>query len=250
MQTCTACAEHQNKLAKLVIHTWMMSEKRQSLFFFFFYWPCGKLHRNKLASCGRCLLHLPIHPSNNQQINKGYNLHVWRVSRKGLSWGITHLTGLSYHPATNGQAEHLVQTFKQSLRKSSLPPKAALQEFFIQYCCTPQDCGLSPSELLNRRQITVRVSWVHWYHFQPTSHKANNAEKEQGSRDKTPYPVPPSHLDLHVVRNTVYPSRPRNLDGYLLPLAKQEVHVVLKSESSTGTCIAETHRSTTTMLHL
>ena len=40
--------------------------------------------------------------------------------------GITHLTGAPYHPATNGAAERLVQTFKQALCKSSLPPRAAL----------------------------------------------------------------------------------------------------------------------------
>ena len=71
--------------------------------------------------------------------------------------GITHLTGAPYHPETNGAAERLVQTFKQSLRKSSLPPKAALQEFLLQYRRTPLDSGYSPSELLNGRQIRSKL---------------------------------------------------------------------------------------------
>ena len=36
---------------------------------------------------------------------------------------ITHLSGAPYHPAMNGAAERLIQSFKSSLRKSSLPPK-------------------------------------------------------------------------------------------------------------------------------
>ena len=71
--------------------------------------------------------------------------------------GITHLTGAPYHPATNGAAERLVQTFKQALRKSSLPPKRALQEFLMQYRRTPTSCGFSPGELLNSRQLRTRI---------------------------------------------------------------------------------------------
>ena len=72
--------------------------------------------------------------------------------------GITHLTGAPYHPATNGAAERLVQTFKQALRKSSLTPKRALQEFLMQYWRTPTSCGFSPSELLNDWQLRTRIN--------------------------------------------------------------------------------------------
>ena len=71
--------------------------------------------------------------------------------------GITHLSGAPYHPATNGAAERLVQSFKSSLRKSSLPPKSALQEFLMIYRCTPLPSGMSPSELLNGRQIRTKI---------------------------------------------------------------------------------------------
>ena len=83
------------------------------------------------------------------------------TSEEFQSWckerGITHLTGAPYHPATNGSAERLVQTFKQALRKSSLPPKRALQEILMQYGRTPTSCGYSPSELLNNHQIRTRL---------------------------------------------------------------------------------------------
>ena len=71
--------------------------------------------------------------------------------------GIVHLTGAPYHPATNGAAERLVQTFKQSLRKSSLPAKRALQQFLIHYQRTPLSSGYSPSELLNGRQLRADI---------------------------------------------------------------------------------------------
>ena len=83
------------------------------------------------------------------------------TSEKFQHWckerGITHLTGAPYHPASNGAAERLVQTFKQALKKSSLPPKNALQEFLMQYRRTPTSCGFSPSELLNSRQLPTRI---------------------------------------------------------------------------------------------
>ena len=41
--------------------------------------------------------------------------------------GIAHLTDAPYHPATNGAAERLVQSFKQSIKKSSLSKHNALQ---------------------------------------------------------------------------------------------------------------------------
>ena len=50
---------------------------------------------------------------------------------------ITHLTGAPYHPATNGAAERLVQTSKQALRKSSLPPKSAFFFFFFFFYKVP-----------------------------------------------------------------------------------------------------------------
>ena len=71
--------------------------------------------------------------------------------------GITHLTGAPYHPATNGAAERLVQSFKNALKKSDLPPNEALQQFLMQYRRTPLTSGLSPSELLNGRQIRTKI---------------------------------------------------------------------------------------------
>ncbi|XP_067933298.1 uncharacterized protein [Watersipora subatra] len=58
---------------------------------------------------------------------------------------------------TNGAAERLVQTFKQALKKSELSPKAALQQFLMQYRRIPLLTGFSPSQLLNGRQIRCKI---------------------------------------------------------------------------------------------
>ena len=71
--------------------------------------------------------------------------------------GIIHHTGAPYYPATNGAAEHLIQSFKQAVRKSSSSPKKATLEFLMQYRRTPTTSGYSPSELLNNRQLRTKI---------------------------------------------------------------------------------------------
>ena len=91
------------------------------------------------------------------------------------SRGIVHLTGAPYHPATNGAAERLVQTFKQALRKSSLPPKEALQQFLMQYRRTPLSSGYSPSELLNGRQLRAAIDTL----MTLPAHQAQQKQNEE-----------------------------------------------------------------------
>ena len=174
---CQSCAEHQNKPAKPTIHPWMLPEK-----------PWSRIHidhavnfmgTNWLVITDAYSRYPCIHPTTSVSTKATIDLleddfthfgypHTL-VSDNGTSFtseefqswckerGIVHLTGAPYHPATNGAAERLVQSFKQALRKSALPPKQALQEFLIQYRRTPTACGYSPSELLNGRQIRTRV---------------------------------------------------------------------------------------------
>ena len=71
----------------------------------------------------------------------------WRKVR-----GIIHFSGAPYHPETNGAAEQLVQSFRNSLKKSRLQAKAALQKFLMQYRRTPLASGYSLNELLNGRR--------------------------------------------------------------------------------------------------
>ena len=95
--------------------------------------------------------------------------------------GITHLTGAPYHPATNGAAERLVQTFKQALKKSSSPPRQALQEFLMQHRCTPLASGYSPSELLNGRQIRAKIDTL----LPSPAHTAQGQQARQAMKSQT-----------------------------------------------------------------
>ena len=94
--------------------------------------------------------------------------------------GVTHLTEAPYHPATNRAAERLVQTFKQALRKSPLPPKRALQEILMQYRRTPASCGFCPSELLNPRQLRTRIDSL----LPSPTHIAQGKQSKEASKSQ------------------------------------------------------------------
>ena len=174
---CTSCGQFQNKPDKPSIHPWMMPEK-----------PWSRLHldhainflgRNWLVLVDAYSKYPCIHSTASTSSKSttaileqefahfGYphtlvtdNATTF-MSQEFQAWckqrGIVHLTGAPYHPATNGAAERLIQSFKQALRKSSLPPKEALQEFLMQYRRIPFASGLSPSELLNGRRIRTKI---------------------------------------------------------------------------------------------
>jgi hypothetical protein len=174
---CEACAEHQNKPPKMDNHPWMMPEKPWSrlhldhaINFMGTNWlvltdayskyPCIHVTQSTSSSTTIDLLEQDFahfgYPhtlvTDNATTFTSEEFQDWCQER-----GITHLSGAPYHPATNGAAERLVGTFKQSLRKSTLPPKKALQEFLMQYRRTPTSTGYSPSELLNGRQIRTPI---------------------------------------------------------------------------------------------
>ena len=197
---CTACAEHQKKPPKPANHPWMLPEK-----------PWSRVHVdhaiNFLGSNWLVLIdayskYPCIHPAASTSTKSTTELLEQDFAHFGYphtivsdnatsfsseefqSWcrerGITHLTGAPYHPATNGAAERLVQTFKQALSKSSLPPRAALQEFLIQYRRTPRSEGYSPSELLNGRQIRTKIDVL----LPSPAHAAQGKQAREATRSQ------------------------------------------------------------------
>ena len=172
-RTCLSCAEHQSNPPKAPVHPWMLPEK-----------PWSRVHidhavnfmgHNWFVLIDAYSKYPIIHQTTSTSSKATIQLLEEDFAHFGFphtivsdnatsfssgefqSWcqehGITHLAGAPYHPATNGAAERLVQSFKKSLRKSSLLPKSALQEFLMMYRRTPLASGLSPSEILNGRQI-------------------------------------------------------------------------------------------------
>ena len=174
---CVSCAEHQNKPPKPANHPWMMPEKPWSrihvdhaINFMGNNWlivtdayskyPCIHQTSSTSTQATTTLLEEDFahfgYPhtivSDNATTFSSAEFQLWCHQR-----GIKHLTGAPYHPATNGAAERMVQSFKQSLKKSKLPLRPALQEFLMQYRRTPLNTGFSPSQLLNGRQLRTKI---------------------------------------------------------------------------------------------
>lgn len=79
------------------------------------------------------------------------------------SHGIEHLTTAPFHPASNGEAERFVRTFKQAMSKicwgGSMDNLRALDELLFAYRTTPNpQSGKSPAELLHGRQPRSQLS--------------------------------------------------------------------------------------------
>ena len=70
---------------------------------------------------------------------------------------IKHITTSQYHPRSNGQAEHFVDTLKRALKKASgTPMDKALQQFLQVYRITPNHntpLAVSPAETVLARKI-------------------------------------------------------------------------------------------------
>lgn len=76
--------------------------------------------------------------------------------------GVKHIKSAPYNPASNGQAERLVQTFKQSLEKQKdcgYPVQQCIDRFLFSYRNTPSTTtGKTPAELFLKRGVRTRLS--------------------------------------------------------------------------------------------
>jgi hypothetical protein len=74
--------------------------------------------------------------------------------------GVKHVLTPPYHSASNGMAERLVRSFKESLEKSThLSAVHKVQNFLYTYRNTPNSStGVTPSELFLKRNIRTRLS--------------------------------------------------------------------------------------------
>nr|KAG5696368.1 hypothetical protein BaRGS_028363 [Batillaria attramentaria] len=142
---CDSCGEHQNKPSKPPVHPWMLPEK-----------PWSRVHldhainfmgTNWLVITDAYSKYPCIHPTSSTSTRATLDLleedfahfgyphtlvsdnATTFVSEEFQSWckerGITHLTGAPYHPATNGAAERLVQTFQASSQEVFSAPEAS-----------------------------------------------------------------------------------------------------------------------------
>lgn len=100
-------------------------------------------------------------------------------------YGIKHIKTNPYSPASNGQCERLVGTFKQSMEKQNPTGSLdkALREFLANYRVTPNDNapgGKSPSELMFTRKTRTIFDLLKYKPEEPI--RRNEKMEEQYNR--------------------------------------------------------------------
>ena len=79
--------------------------------------------------------------------------------------GIRHCLSSPYHPASNGEVERAVRTFKESMKTMKDEPGTLadkLARFLLSYRTTPHTAtGCTPAELLMGRRIRTRLDILH-----------------------------------------------------------------------------------------
>ncbi|GFT57428.1 uncharacterized protein K02A2.6 [Trichonephila clavipes] len=180
VRNCSACIATRNEPARINRHPWE--------------WPNGpwqKIHVDYAGPFMRKMFFvvsdayskgIEVIPMKN--ITASFTIHHLRilfahygipltlVSDNGASFtryefrllklnNIKHITSVPYHPATNGQAERIVQLFKASLksrRGDSGDLNVKLQRFLLQYRITPHSLtGETPSALFLKRCIRTTL---------------------------------------------------------------------------------------------
>ena len=136
-KSCDSCCGHQNNPSKAPVHPWMFPEK-----------PWSRIHIDHAINCmgsnWLIIIDPCIHPMQSTSTKSTIELleqnfahfghpHII-VSDNATSFtsdefqsfcrqrGIIHFIGTPYHPATNGAAERMVQSFKNSLKKLRCHP--------------------------------------------------------------------------------------------------------------------------------
>ena len=105
--------------------------------------------------------------------------------------GIRHTRCAPYHPASNGEAERFVRTFKEAMktgRGGGLTVAHRLENFFLTYRTTPHTTtGTPPCEVLMGRSLRTR-----WDMLRPdvsqNVHRSQERQKEhhdQHARQRT-----------------------------------------------------------------
>ena len=96
-----------------------------------------------------------------------------------LKNGIRHVPTAPYHPSSNGQAERVVRTFKEAMRKLKTGDiETKVNRLLFKYRMTPHtSTGVSPSQLMLKREIRTPFHLI-----QPGSQSTPKAEPQAGVR--------------------------------------------------------------------
>ncbi|GFW62887.1 uncharacterized protein K02A2.6 [Trichonephila clavipes] len=181
VQNCSACITTRNEPARINRHPWEWPNGPWQRIHVYYAGPfMGKMFFVVSDAYSKWIEVIPM-----KNITASFTIHHLRilfahygipltlVSDNSASFtsyefrhflnNIKHITSVPYHPATNGQAERIVQLFKASLKSSrgdSGDLNVKLQRFLLQYRITPHSLtGETPSALFLKRCIRTRLDF-------------------------------------------------------------------------------------------
>ena len=197
--TCTACQENQKFPSKAPIHPWEWTERPWSRLHIDFAGPFhGQTFFVIVDSHSKWLEVLPVSSmsataaiDNLRSIFATHGLPDSIVSDNGCTFKsadfqkflaqnqIRQIFVAPYHPSSNGQAERMVATTKQTLKKIIHGSwKMRLARFlFSQHILPCTTTGKSPAELLMNRRLTSLLDRLH-----PDLNKEMRGKKEKQAR--------------------------------------------------------------------
>lgn len=171
---CHTCQLHQKNPSKAPLHPWEASNKPWQRIHIDYAELNGKTYLVIVDSYSKWLDVVPTRGSTSgitirelRRIFATHGLPEICVSDNGPAFtseeyatfmsrnGIRHITTAPYHPASNGQAERAVGTFKSGFEKmQGMDDDVKLQRFLFTYRCVPHSTtGIPPAELLMGRRL-------------------------------------------------------------------------------------------------
>ena len=174
VQSCHTCQLHQKAPSKAPLHPWEWSNKPWQRIHIDYAELSGKTYLVIVDSYSKWLEVVPTRGSTSditiRELRKVFATHGLPdicVSDNGSEFtseefatfmsrnGIRHITTAPYHPASNGQAERAVGTFKSGFVKmQGGDDNVKLQRFLFTYRCVPHSTtGIPPAELLMGRRL-------------------------------------------------------------------------------------------------
>ena len=129
-------------------------------------------------------------------------------ARFAACYGFRHTTSSPHFPQSNGLAERMVQTVKNSLKENQDPYLAILT---YQSTQLPW-CGLSPAQLLMGRQLRtylpqiseqLKPSWTHLHGFREQDHKFKSQQKANFDKRHKVHSLPqiPQQAEVWITTN-------------------------------------------------
>ena len=174
-KSCTKCCENQSNPSKAPVHAWEFSTGPWERLHVDFAGPfMGKMFLVVVDAFSKWIevemmsnSTSPATVSRLRRIFASHGLPQVVVSDNGPAFvgkefkdflrrnNIRHVLTAPYHPASNGQAERMVRTFKESMKVLQYGDiETKLSRLLFSYRITPHSLtGKSPSELLYKRQI-------------------------------------------------------------------------------------------------